>query len=84
MLANLFQTLSHPVRLQLLKILAARADCICGDVVEIGTLSQATVLNHLRALKQAGFVEGELEGSKRCYWINSDTLQTFKRMVERL
>ena len=84
MLAKLFQTLSHPVRLQLLKILATRADCICGEVVEIGSLSQTTVLNHLRALQRAGFVQGELEGPKRCYWLNADTLQTFKRMVDKL
>ena len=56
MLANLCKALSHPVRLQILKILAAQADCICGDVIEVGAFSQATVLNHLRALQQAGFV----------------------------
>ncbi|MGF1524601.1 MAG: ArsR/SmtB family transcription factor [Leptolyngbyaceae cyanobacterium] len=84
MLANLFQVLSHPVRLQLLKILSTRADCICGEVIEIGSFSQATVLKHLRILQQAGFIQGNLEGSSRCYWINAETLQMFKQMVERL
>ncbi|MEL6385521.1 MAG: helix-turn-helix domain-containing protein [Cyanobacteria bacterium J06626_18] len=84
MLAHLFQALSHPVRLQLLKILSTRADCICGEVIEIGSFSQATVLKHLQALQQAGFVQGSLDGPNRCYWINSETLQLFKQMVERL
>lgn len=84
MLANCFAALSHPVRLQLLKILATRSECICGDVINLGSFSEATVLQHLRVLQRAGFIQGELEGRQRCYWLNLDTLDTFKRLVERL
>ena len=84
MLANCFQVLSHPVRLQLLQILSTRSGCICGDVIDIGSFSEATILHHLRALQRAGFIQGELEGRRRCYQLNADMLDTFKRLVERL
>ena len=84
MLANCFQALSHPVRLQLLRVLATRSECICGDVIAIGSFSEATILNHLRVLQRAGFIQGELEGRRRCYQLNTDMLDTFKRLVERL
>lgn len=84
MLANLCEALSHPVRLDLLRILATQSDCICGDVIKIGSFSQATVLHHLRTLQRAGFVQGDLEGQKRCYQMNPERLQMFKRMVAML
>ena len=84
MLANCFQALSHPVRLQLLRVLVTRSECICGDVIAIDSFSEATILNHLRALQRAGFIQGELEGQRRCYRLNADMLDTFKRLVEQL
>ncbi|MGD1941099.1 MAG: ArsR/SmtB family transcription factor [Leptolyngbyaceae cyanobacterium] len=84
MLTNCFQALSHPVRLQLLQVLATRPGCICGDVIEIGAFSKATILEHLRVLQRAGFIQGELEGRRRCYQLDSDTFDTFKRLVDQL
>ncbi|NER82547.1 MAG: winged helix-turn-helix transcriptional regulator [Leptolyngbya sp. SIO1D8] len=84
MLADLCKVLSHPVRLQLLKILATRGDCICGDVLSVGSFSEATILHHLKALQQVGLIQGNLEGAKRCYQVNSHTLQLFKDLVESL
>lgn len=84
MLANFCHALSHPVRLQLIQILAHQPGCVCGEVIEIGSFSQATILTHLRSLKQAGFVVGDVEGPNRCYQLNTETLEQFKRMVERL
>lgn len=84
MLAKFCQALSHPVRLQLLKILATRMDCFCGDVIEVGSFSEKTVLHHLRILHQAGFIQGEVDGPQRCYRLNPDTLQRFKCMIAQL
>jgi ArsR family transcriptional regulator len=84
MLARFCEILSHPTRLELIKVLARQSDCICGEVIEIGSFSQATILTHLRSLKQAGFIQGEVDGPTRCYQLNSDMLETFKRLVAGL
>ena len=84
MLANLFKVLSHPVRLQILQILSAQPDCICGSVIEVGSFSESTIVGHLKVLKHAGFIQGEVNGANRCYRLNSETVQMFKHMVERL
>lgn len=84
MLAHLCQVLSHPVRLQLLKILARQDACICNDVIALGSFSQKTILEHLKVLQQAGFIQGTVDGPRRCYQLNTETLQLFKRLVETL
>ena len=84
MLTDCFAALSHPVRLQLLKILATQSECICGDVIHIGSFSEATVLTHLRSLKRVGLIQGEVDGPNRCYWLDLNTLETFKRLVASL
>lgn len=73
-LAEFAKALSHPGRLQILKILADCRTCICGDIVEKMPLSQATVSQHLRALKQAGLIQGEIDGPRTCYCLDQDTL----------
>ncbi|MGF1515904.1 MAG: ArsR/SmtB family transcription factor [Elainellaceae cyanobacterium] len=83
MLTDIFSALSHPVRLQLLKILSTQRTCFCDDV-EVSSFSKATILEHLRELKRVGLVEGELTGRQRCYQVNADVLQQFKRMVDTL
>ena len=84
MLTDIFNVLSHPVRIQLLKILSARQSCVCGDVLEASSFSQATILGHLRELKRIGLVQGEVDGTSRCYQLNVEALQQFKRMVNTL
>ncbi len=84
MLASFFDALSHPVRLQIVQILKSQSDCVCGEVLKIGSFSQSTILNHLRFLRRVGLIQGEVDGPNRCYCLNSNTLDTFKRMVARL
>ncbi|MDX1665660.1 MAG: metalloregulator ArsR/SmtB family transcription factor [Saprospiraceae bacterium] len=73
-LADYAKALSHPARLAILKTLAERDTCICGEIVEVMPLAQATVSQHLKELKRTGLVSGEVEGKKSCYCIDRDEL----------
>lgn len=69
-LADLAKTLSHPARWAILATLAQHQSCICGQIVEVLPLAQATVSQHLKELKNAGFIDGHIDGVKSCYCIN--------------
>lgn len=74
-LADACKALSHPARLAILHTLASRGSCICGEIVEVLPLSQSTVSQHLKVLKAAGLITGEVDGPRSCYCINTNTLQ---------
>ena len=69
-LAKYAKALAHPARIAILKLLAAKTTCQCGDIVDELPLSQSTVSQHLKELKEAGLITGEIEGAKVCYCIN--------------
>lgn len=69
-LAKYANALSHPARIAILKFLIKNQECICGDIVNILPLSQSTVSQHLKELKAAGLIKGEIEGKKVCYCID--------------
>jgi DNA-binding transcriptional ArsR family regulator len=69
-LADMAKCLSHPARIKILKILAEKDTCICGEIVEILPLAQATVSQHLIELKKEGLVKGSIDGAKSCYCID--------------
>ena len=77
-LAAFAKAFSHPARIAILKILAAKNACICGEIVEVLPLAQATVSQHLKALKEAGLIQGTINGSKSCYCINWAAFNNFK------
>ena len=83
-LALSFKALSHPARLAILQILAKRGTCICGEIVEVMPLSQATVSQHLKVLKEASLISGEIDGQKSCYCINTDAVRTLRTRFEVL
>ena len=70
LLAEIAKALSHPARIAILEVLSGRTSCVCGDVVDEIPLSQATVSQHLKVLKEAGLVSGTIDGPKTCYCIN--------------
>lgn len=72
--SGLARILSHPARIAILEILAARNGCLCGEVVDELPLSQATVSQHLKVLKEAGLVTGEIDGPRSCYCVDRDRL----------
>jgi ArsR family transcriptional regulator, arsenate/arsenite/antimonite-responsive transcriptional repressor len=78
-LAAYAKALAHPARIVILRELAKRGTCICGEIVEVLPLAQSTVSQHLKALKEAGLIEGEVEGPRSCYCLN---VKAIKILVE--
>jgi len=83
-LAGRFKALSHPARLEILRLLAERGNCICGEVAEVLPLAQSTVSQHLKVLKEAGFVRGEVEGPKSCYCLDPEVIAQFRSDLDGL
>ena len=83
-LAQLAKALGHPARVAILKMLIARGDCICGEIVSELPLAQATVSQHLKVLKEAGLVQGEVDGPRVCYCVNPVAVRRLKRLIEAL
>ena len=77
-LAVFAKAISHPARIAILKILASKNDCICGEIVQVLPLAQSTVSQHLKALKEAGLIKGTIDGPKSCYCINWVAFNAFK------
>lgn len=69
-IAKYAKALAHPARVAILQILVKKQACICGDIVEELPLSQSTVSQHLKELKESGLIKGEIEGAKVCYCID--------------
>lgn len=91
-LADWCKALAHPARVAILKNLAARKECICGDLVLDLPLAQSTVSQHLKALKEAGLVQGEVDGPRSKYCVHRKNFGKFmkafsdfgERMTEKL
>lgn len=83
-LADFAKALSHPARIAILKILARRNECICGEIVEVLPLAQSTVSQHLKELKNAGLIDGTVDGPRSCYCINWKTFEKFNNEMSSL
>ena len=82
--ARLAKALGHPARVAIVRMLVQRGECVCGVIVEGLPLSQATVSQHLKVLKEAGLIRGEIDGPRVCYCINPDVVKRFKSLLEQL
>lgn len=80
-LARFCKALGHPARLQILHFLASVPTCFCGEIVRQLPLAQSTVSQHLKILKEAGLIQGEIEGPRTCYWLDHDALAHFRALV---
>ena len=78
------KAVSHPARLAILQALALRGACFCGEIVDLMPLSQATVSQHLKILKNAGLITGEIDGPRSCYCINTKTMRELRQRFENL
>lgn len=82
-LADITKALGHPARIAILQYLVKKPGCMCGDIVNELPLSQATVSQHLKALKAIGLIQGEIEGVSVCYCIHIPTWNQYKKALEQ-
>jgi ArsR family transcriptional regulator, arsenate/arsenite/antimonite-responsive transcriptional repressor len=79
--AVLAKALGHPTRVRIMRLLLARDACYCGELVDELSLAQATVSQHLRVLRDAGLIVGEIEGLRTCYWASRERLAELHELV---
>jgi ArsR family transcriptional regulator len=83
-LATLTRALGNPARVQIMRLLARRDACVCGDIVDELPLAQSTVSQHLKVLKEAGLIRGEIDGPRVCYCVEPRALRRLKALVGSL
>lgn len=80
----LTKALGHPARIAILEYLLKVDTCICGDIVNELPLAQPTVSQHLKELKNAGLIKGEVEGNSVCYCIDEKAINKLKDYFDRI
>lgn len=83
-LARIAKALGHPARVAIIRMLASTGKCMCGDIVDRMPLAQATVSQHLKVLKDAGLIRGDLDPPRVCYCIDPDGLAKAKALFADL
>jgi DNA-binding transcriptional ArsR family regulator len=83
-LAAYAKALAHPARVAILRILLERSSCICGDIVDELPLSQSTVSQHLKELKEAGLIKGDIDGKKVCYCIDENAWKHAQLLMQKM
>lgn len=82
--ALIFKALGHPARVAIIEMLINRQACICNDMVDELPLSQSTISQHLKELKEVGIIKGEIEGTSVCYCINENVWNDIKLDLSQL
>ncbi len=82
--ASICKALGHPARVKIVEHLKGRERCVCGQIVKILPLAQSTVSQHLKCLKEAGLIQGVVEGLSTCYCLDHKILDKFKQMASKL
>ena len=80
-LALMAKALGHPARIAILEHLFKTEGCVCGDIVDEIGLAQATISQHLKALKDVGLIKGNTEGASVCYCINTNNLKNLSDLL---
>ena len=83
-LARLAKALAHPARVAILRLLVRKQGCVVGSIVDELPLAQSTVSQHLKQLKDAGLIRGEVDGPRTCYCVEPGAVALFKALVEGL
>ncbi len=82
--AELMKALGHPARIAIIELLAERDTCICGDITDELPLAQSTVSQHLKALKKAGIIKGEIDGVRTCYCLDEEGIEEMEDLLTPL
>lgn len=80
-LVQMFKALGNPIRFEIMKFLVTHPYCITGDIVEYVPLAQSTVSQHLKVLREAGWIHGEVDGSAVEYCLHEDNIAWFRQRV---
>jgi ArsR family transcriptional regulator len=80
-LVNMFKALGNAVRFEIIKFLVTHPGCITGDIVKHLPIAQATVSQHLKVLKEAGWISGIIEGTSTCYQLDEKSITWFRSIV---
>jgi ArsR family transcriptional regulator len=83
-LAALAWGLAHPARVAILRLLLDQGECVCGAIVDRMPLAQATVSQHLKVLKETGWIEGEIDGPRVCYCPTKGAMARFRELLQSL
>jgi ArsR family transcriptional regulator len=83
-LARLAKAIGHPARVAIIRLLVRTEGCIVGDIVDELPLAQSTISQHLKLLKGAGLIRGEVDGPRVCYCVEPGAVALLKRLVEAL
>lgn len=83
-MAAMAKALGHPARIAILEYLIKKGTCVCGDIVDELPLSQSTISQHLKAMKEAGIIQGEIDGTFRCYCIDSSKCAQFINQIRSM
>ena len=83
-LAAITKALGHPARIAILQFLVKTKACVCGDIVDQLPLSQSTVSQHLKELKNAGLIKGDIDGPSVCYCIDQKAWAKAQRLLNGL
>lgn len=79
-LATMAKAIAHPARIAILQHLVKKNACVCGDIVDELGLAQATTSQHLKELKNAGIIHGNIEGVSVCYCINPKVWKQYREL----
>ena len=80
-LVKMLKALGNPVRFQIVQILAEKQVCITGEIVEFTTLAQSTISQHLKVLREAGLIRGEIEGPATCYCLDPEGMRWLREKI---
>ncbi|MFN3342957.1 MAG: ArsR/SmtB family transcription factor [Flavobacteriales bacterium] len=82
--AKYMKAMAHPARIAILEVLIKKNACMCGDIVDVLPLSQSTVSQHLKELKETRLIKGDIEGAKVCYCIDEKEWNQAKIYLNKL
>jgi ArsR family transcriptional regulator, arsenate/arsenite/antimonite-responsive transcriptional repressor len=83
-LARYAKALAHPARVRIVRLLLEREECMASAIVEELPLAQSTVSQHLKVLREAGLIHGEVEGARICYCADATRIDRFQGLLDGL
>lgn len=83
-IAELAKALGHPMRVRILRILLEQEECMCGQICDQLPIAQSTVSQHLKVLREAGLIHGEVDGPRTCYCADPARIERVQALLGRL